>query len=73
MDTPSSPILNKDMLPFAYPDGTTIKDAPPIPMEGDPNMMDTNITQHQESRDSDMLGGRPTSSHGFPNPITGNG
>jgi len=71
MNTPSSPILDEDALPFTYPDGTAIKDAPPIPMEGDPNMMDADVTQHQESRDSDMLGGKPMSPHGFPNPITG--
>jgi len=57
-DTLSSPTLDEDVLPFTYPDGTAIEDAPPIPMEGDPNAMDANITQHQESRDSDMLGGR---------------
>jgi len=36
MDMPSSPTLNEDALPFVYPDGTTIKDAPPIPTEGGP-------------------------------------
>jgi len=70
-DTPSSPTLNEDALPFAYQDGTAIEDAPPVPTEGDPNVMDANVTQHQESRDSDMLGGGLMSPHRFPNPIMG--
>jgi len=73
MDTPSSPTLDKDALPFAYLDGTAIEDAPPVPMEGDPDAMDADIAQHQESRDSDMLGGRLMSPHRFPNPIAGSG